>query len=194
MKDCIKKVRKNKNWTQQHLADVSGINVSVISRAERGVTKPGPETLMALEQALGTSLGIRSFGLSYKERKKFYTERGRTLSEGFQFLQFLMDNMRGKSNDKYERVAEEILSHSNLDSINKISGEKNLQTLCEAFLSLEDKGEPVRFLIMSLQDCLGLVFPEVLCIDQYISCWGAEIILLDYSPIICLGENWKPGE
>jgi len=56
MKNRIKKARQNKNWTQQQLAEVSGINVSVISRTERGINEPSPETLMALSQVLEVDL------------------------------------------------------------------------------------------------------------------------------------------
>lgn len=49
----INKYLKSAGWTQQDLADHSGITRSAISKLMRGKTKPKPETIDALANALG---------------------------------------------------------------------------------------------------------------------------------------------
>lgn len=52
----IREVRKKKGWTQAHLAELSGIEPSNISHIERAATKVSLPTLVAIANALESSL------------------------------------------------------------------------------------------------------------------------------------------
>lgn len=52
----LKAARKEKNWTQEKLAEESGVDQSSISSYERGNTVPTIDTMMSLSQALTKSL------------------------------------------------------------------------------------------------------------------------------------------
>ncbi len=52
-------VRQKRNmleWTQEHFAEVLGVDISVVSRLERGTSPPGFVTLMKVSDALQTPL------------------------------------------------------------------------------------------------------------------------------------------
>lgn len=53
--DLIKKLRKNNNMTLSYLEQKSGVSNSHISRIERGLREPSPETLKKLAKPLGVS-------------------------------------------------------------------------------------------------------------------------------------------
>jgi transcriptional regulator with XRE-family HTH domain len=48
----IKQKRLERKWSQQTLAQIAGIHVSIISRTERGASKPSLDTIIALCNAL----------------------------------------------------------------------------------------------------------------------------------------------
>ena len=52
----IKKYRKIKNMSQEMLAQVSGINISMIKKYECGIRNPKPEQLLKIANALGISI------------------------------------------------------------------------------------------------------------------------------------------
>lgn len=59
----LKQAREDKGWTQQQLAERSGIEQQVISKIELGKTDdPQNSTAKALEQALGLKRGTLVFG------------------------------------------------------------------------------------------------------------------------------------
>lgn len=61
----IRKRRKIRDWSQEKLAEVSGVAFNHVSRIERGVTNPRLATLKLITDALGTSLSdIFSFTLT----------------------------------------------------------------------------------------------------------------------------------
>ncbi len=53
----IRDARKALGWTLQHLADASGVSITTISRAERGLLALGYENFSALARALQIDLG-----------------------------------------------------------------------------------------------------------------------------------------
>lgn len=50
--DAVRAARRRKNWTQQELADAVGVNLGVINKLERGVSRPQPANLRAILAAL----------------------------------------------------------------------------------------------------------------------------------------------
>lgn len=54
--DRIREKRKAKGWSGQQLGDVFGISRSSVSDWERGATRPDPDKLVRLAQALDTSV------------------------------------------------------------------------------------------------------------------------------------------
>ncbi|WP_034639297.1 helix-turn-helix domain-containing protein [Desulfofalx alkaliphila] len=53
----IQKLRESKNWSQQHLEEVSKVTQSSISRIEKGIlNNPGIETLRKIATALGVTI------------------------------------------------------------------------------------------------------------------------------------------
>jgi transcriptional regulator with XRE-family HTH domain len=64
VKHCsLKEARARRKWTQEQLADASGVDQSVISRIERGdVEDPQNSTVEALERALKVKRGTLIFG------------------------------------------------------------------------------------------------------------------------------------
>lgn len=55
--DAVRKQRERRRWTQQELADRSGLPQSHISRIERGVLSPSHKTVNRLAEALKVSIG-----------------------------------------------------------------------------------------------------------------------------------------
>ena len=59
----LKQAREKKQWTQEQLEAVSGVDQGHISRIERGdVNDPGNDTVRRLELALGLKRGTLVFG------------------------------------------------------------------------------------------------------------------------------------
>lgn len=56
------RLRKEQNWTQQHLAKVSGVQQSEISRIERGQANPTFRTLQQIAHALKKTIGFVDLG------------------------------------------------------------------------------------------------------------------------------------
>lgn len=54
----LARVRKEKNITQQQLSDATGFDKRMISRWERGNTKPNIEAAVSLAKALDVSLDV----------------------------------------------------------------------------------------------------------------------------------------
>ncbi|WP_018085685.1 helix-turn-helix domain-containing protein [Desulfurispora thermophila] len=52
----IKHYRKQKNWSQEHLASVAGLKQVIISRIERGIRNVTADELQKLAHALGVSV------------------------------------------------------------------------------------------------------------------------------------------
>ncbi len=53
----LTRIRSERGWSQQKLADESGVNKATINQIERGRRSPNIETLGKLAEALGTELG-----------------------------------------------------------------------------------------------------------------------------------------
>ena len=69
----IQALRKEKKITQEHFAEIVGIEPKSVSRIENGYNYPTPETLCAIANALGVEVyELFVFGatLSYDEMKK----------------------------------------------------------------------------------------------------------------------------
>jgi len=56
MKLRIREIRKERDWTIDHLAALSGYSRGFISQVETGKRNPGAETLVTLSQVLGVTL------------------------------------------------------------------------------------------------------------------------------------------
>jgi len=56
------RLRKQRNWTQQHLADALGINLTQIKRYETGASQPSLEALKKIALTLSVSLDELVFG------------------------------------------------------------------------------------------------------------------------------------
>ena len=52
----VRQKRTMLEWTQEHFAEQLGVDISVVSRLERGVSPPGFVTLMKVSETLGTPL------------------------------------------------------------------------------------------------------------------------------------------
>lgn len=52
----VRQIRKERNMSQQSVADKSGLALRTVSRIERGLMNPSFEVLSTLASALGTSL------------------------------------------------------------------------------------------------------------------------------------------
>ena len=69
--DKLKKLRKNKNLTQQQMADEFGINRVSYARWENGSRKPSSENLIKLVAILGTTFDYL-FGRSEKRTRCYF--------------------------------------------------------------------------------------------------------------------------
>jgi transcriptional regulator with XRE-family HTH domain len=59
----LRRARTQRHWTQEQLAEASGVQQSAISKLERGeVSDPQKSTADALEDALGLQRGTLTFG------------------------------------------------------------------------------------------------------------------------------------
>ncbi len=55
----LKKLRKERNWTQQKLAEKAGLSFNAITKIEQGAAKhPTLKTLLKLADAFGVSLDV----------------------------------------------------------------------------------------------------------------------------------------
>ena len=54
----LKRVREEKGWTQQKLADESGVPVSTLRGYEQGQRSPTWEAVVSIAEALGVSLDV----------------------------------------------------------------------------------------------------------------------------------------
>jgi len=202
MKNRIKKARQHKNWTQQQLAEVSGVNVSVISRAERGVNKPSSETLMALSQVLEIDLSkpLMSSTTNFLEKKQHKTRKRYFRGIGTP-LQNALETLTSKGVpaqedlEKYEGMIGELLENGpdSVPSENRIEGPLETSQLIKAFEALEKKGWAVRHIILSFDNLMCFSPSEAFFIEE-LSMWGARISILDYSPVICLADGWETGD
>ena len=63
MTQDVKAAREKRGWTQQELADRSGVNISTVSRIEAGIiVNPSNETVKRLEKAFKVQRGTLVFG------------------------------------------------------------------------------------------------------------------------------------
>jgi transcriptional regulator with XRE-family HTH domain len=63
IKDRLSEERKKLNWTQEDLAEKSGVSRAVIAKIENGTTKqPGIKNMIKIAKALDTRPGYLLFG------------------------------------------------------------------------------------------------------------------------------------
>ena len=53
----LKRLRTERGWSQQKLADASGVNKATINQVEQGKRSPSIQTLESLARAMGTEVG-----------------------------------------------------------------------------------------------------------------------------------------
>lgn len=75
----IRKMRKKKGWTQQHLGDLTGINRVIVGRIENGNFMPSIPQLEALAGALG--FNIPDLYVDKQNKASFLALRSETLNE-----------------------------------------------------------------------------------------------------------------
>jgi transcriptional regulator with XRE-family HTH domain len=75
----VRSVRERKHWTQQHLADVAGVDLRTVQRVEQGVG-PGVETMRALANAFDTSIDAlqTDYAALMKQWERSYEELQKT--------------------------------------------------------------------------------------------------------------------
>lgn len=54
--DNVRILRESRGWTQQHLADASGLSLRTVQRVEAGEVAPSRETLLALSGTFGVRI------------------------------------------------------------------------------------------------------------------------------------------
>jgi transcriptional regulator with XRE-family HTH domain len=54
--DRVKHIREHRHWTQEQLAELSGISKGFLSEIENNRTNPGSETVLKIADALGASI------------------------------------------------------------------------------------------------------------------------------------------
>jgi len=54
--DQVRILREARGWTQQHLADASGLSLRTVQRVEQGEVAPSKETLLSLSGAFDVKL------------------------------------------------------------------------------------------------------------------------------------------
>jgi transcriptional regulator with XRE-family HTH domain len=75
----LRQLRRQKDLTQEQLADAAGISVDMLSNIERGVNAPSFETLAKLARVLGVTVtGIAVEGLGRGARNTLETGRATT--------------------------------------------------------------------------------------------------------------------
>jgi transcriptional regulator with XRE-family HTH domain len=52
--DIVRRLRKSKGWSQEHLAEAANIGRATVQRIESGAVVPSNEIALALAAALGT--------------------------------------------------------------------------------------------------------------------------------------------
>lgn len=65
----VKELRKRKGYTQEHLAELSGIGVRSLGKIETGNSFPSPETLENMIKALGVSF-VEIFDFEHLQPEK----------------------------------------------------------------------------------------------------------------------------
>jgi len=83
----LKALRKQKDFSQQELAERAGVHYTHIGRYERGQSKPTTETLRRLAEALGVSLDFLVDGATDDVARATFEDRD--LLRQFQELQTL---------------------------------------------------------------------------------------------------------
>ena len=68
--DILRRLRKNKDWSQGQLAQQAGIDLQKISKYERGVSSPPIKTLVKIAKALDVSLDYLVIGKTRAEKVK----------------------------------------------------------------------------------------------------------------------------
>lgn len=86
----LKALRKQKDFSQQELAEKAGVHYTHIGRYERGQSKPTTETLRRLAEALGVSLDYLVDGATEDVARATFEDR--ELLRQFQELQTLDDD------------------------------------------------------------------------------------------------------
>lgn len=77
-KNFLKKIRENKNLTQDQLAELSGVTRYIISEFENKKRRPSPRTISRLSEALGCSyIALMTGKEKPGEEKKKYSNEGR---------------------------------------------------------------------------------------------------------------------
>ena len=98
------RLRKQRGWTQQHLADALGLNLTQVKRYETGASQPSLEALKKIALTLSVSLDDLVFGaaergpdealkLKFEAIRQFDPEE-RKLAEGV--LDSLINNHQAK--------------------------------------------------------------------------------------------------
>ena len=85
----LKALRKQKDFSQQELAELAGVHYTHIGRYERGQAKPTTETLRRLAEVLGVSLDYLVDGATGDVARATFEDRD--LLRQFQELQTLDD-------------------------------------------------------------------------------------------------------
>lgn len=70
----IRKCRKEKHWSQQHLADVADLSDTNISHIERGATKLSLPSLIAIANALDTTTDYLLMDVIHQSKVQFEGE------------------------------------------------------------------------------------------------------------------------
>jgi len=90
VKNFLKKIREDKNLTQDQLAEASGVARYIISEFENEKRRPSPRTISRLAEALGCSyiiLMTGKEGVSEEKRKILGENRGQYLEEAVNLTQ-----------------------------------------------------------------------------------------------------------
>lgn len=95
VKNFLKKIREDKNMTQEQLAEASGVTRYIISDFENGKRRPSPRTISRLADAIGCSYiellqgGGKTDGL---EKKNLAENRQQYLLEAISLTKKYCDN------------------------------------------------------------------------------------------------------
>ena len=71
----LKRIRGERNWTLEDLAEASGVSTGMLSQVERGGSNPSFKTLYRLANALGVPLGYFFLGVDRPDRVVRKSER-----------------------------------------------------------------------------------------------------------------------
>ncbi|HCM1502762.1 TPA: 2TM domain-containing protein [Vibrio parahaemolyticus] len=76
----IRKLRLQRGWSQEHLAELSGLSIRTIQRIERG-QKPGLESLKSLAAVFDTSVSKLEQEPAMTDDEKFTVEEQRVIEQ-----------------------------------------------------------------------------------------------------------------